>query len=279
MPEEISIATHQNAASVAQCAPEVAALHKSNTLNSMNTLVRFHHVQKQFANGTQALQDFDLHLQVGQFTSLLGPSGCGKSTALRLIAGLDEPSAGTIEKTLSVQDLSFVFQESTLMPWAKVWENVSLPLRVRYTSPEETKIRVDAALKKVGLQDFASAYPRQLSGGMKMRVSIARALVTQPKVLLMDEPFAALDEITRGKLNADLLALRAQDNLSIVFVTHSVYESVFLSDRIVVMSDRPGRIIGDLATPSGQVRDELFRTSPRYAEWCRDISAILKLNA
>jgi NitT/TauT family transport system ATP-binding protein len=243
----------------------------------MSTLVRFHQVQKRFASGTLALQAFDLHLQAGQFTSLLGPSGCGKSTALRLIAGLETATDGTIENTLSPQELSFVFQEPTLMPWARVWENVSLPLRVRGSDPQEIKHRVGTALKKVGLADFASAYPRELSGGMKMRASIARALVTQPKVLLMDEPFAALDEITRSKLNADLLALRAQENLSIVFVTHSIYESVFLSDRIVVISDRPGRVIGDLDTRSDATRDEGFRTSEQYAEHCRQVSAVLKV--
>jgi NitT/TauT family transport system ATP-binding protein len=244
----------------------------------MTILVRFRQVDKRFANGTLALQGFDLALQSGQLTSLLGPSGCGKSTALRLIAGLEKTSAGTMESTLQTHELSYVFQEPTLMPWATVSDNVSLPLRVRKMPKAAIQVKVCEALKKVGLSDFASAYPRQLSGGMKMRASIARALVTQPRVLLMDEPFAALDEITRSKLNTDLLALRAQENLSIVFVTHSVYESVFLSDRIVVLSDRPGRVIGDIDIAQPEPRDELFRTSARYGALCREVSALLQLN-
>ncbi len=244
----------------------------------MNTLVRFRQVDKRFANGTLALQGFELTLGGGQLTSLLGPSGCGKSTALRLIAGLEQTSAGTLEGSLQKHELGYVFQEPTLMPWATVADNVSLPLRLRNTEKTAIRIKVDDALQKVGLGDFASAYPRQLSGGMKMRASIARALVTQPRVLLMDEPFAALDEITRSKLNTDLLALRAQENLSIVFVTHSVYESVFLSDRVVVLSDRPGRVIGEVVIGKKEPRDELFRTSALYGTLCREVSALLQLN-
>ncbi len=244
----------------------------------MSILVRFRQVAKRFANGTQALQGFDLTLQGGQLTSLLGPSGCGKSTALRLIAGLEQTSAGTVENSFQKHELSYVFQEPTLMPWATVSENVSLPLRVRNTPSAAMQVKVAETLKKVGLSDFASAYPRQLSGGMKMRASIARALVTQPKVLLMDEPFAALDEITRSKLNTDLLALQSQEKLSIVFVTHSVYESVFLSDRIVVLSDRPGRVIGEVLIGQQEPRDELFRTSALYGTRCREVSALLQLN-
>ncbi len=244
----------------------------------MSTLVRFRQVDKRFANGTLALQGFDLTLQGGQLTSLLGPSGCGKSTALRLIAGLEQTSAGTLESALQKHELGYVFQDPTLMPWATVADNVSLPLRIRNTANTAIQMKVDEALQKVGLRDFAYAYPRQLSGGMKMRASIARALVTQPRVLLMDEPFAALDEITRSKLNSDLLTLRAKENLSIVFVTHSVYESVFLSDRIVVLSDRPGRVIGDVVIDQQEPRDELFRTSARYGTLCREVSALLQLN-
>lgn len=244
----------------------------------MNTLVRFQQVGKQFANGTEALKALDLSLREGQLTSFLGPSGCGKSTALRLIAGLEQCSTGTLSSALQASELSYVFQEATLMPWATVFDNVSLPLRVRRMPKPELQARVGEALEKIGLGDFASAYPRQLSGGMKMRVSIARALVTQPKVLLMDEPFAALDEITRSKLNTDLLSLKAQEQLSIVFVTHSIYESVFLSDRIIVFSDRPGRVIGDLATAHRGPRDELYRTSAHYGALCREVSALLQRN-
>jgi NitT/TauT family transport system ATP-binding protein len=251
---------------------------KSNTLKWMSTLVRFHQVKKQFAQGTIALKGLDLELRSGQLTSLLGPSGCGKSTALRLIAGLERASEGTIKSHLQAHELSYVFQDATLMPWATVAANVSLPLRLRRASHEEIRLKVAEVLQKLGLTDFASAYPRQLSGGMKMRASIARALVTQPKVLLMDEPFAALDEMTRSRLNSDLLSLKSQANLSIVFVTHSVYESVFLSDRIVVFSQRPGRVIGDLTLPVQASRDEQYRTSAQYGEFCREVLALLQLN-
>jgi NitT/TauT family transport system ATP-binding protein len=244
----------------------------------MTILVRFHQIGKHFANGIEALKGFDLSLQEGDLTSFLGPSGCGKSTALRLIAGLEQMTTGTLDSHLQKHELSYVFQDATLMPWATVLENVSLPLRIRKMDKASSAGKVRTVLEKLGLADFALAYPRELSGGMRMRASIARALVTQPKVLLMDEPFAALDEITRTKLNTDLLALKSQDKLSIVFVTHSIYESVFLSDRIVVFSERPGRVIGELTIAEQGPRDEAFRTSARYGGLCREASALLQLN-
>ena len=213
-------------------------------------------------------------VRAGEFVSLLGPSGCGKSTALRLIAGLAEPSAGTVTR----QDAhpGFVFQEPTLMPWRTAAGNVRLPLQVAGLPRAEADARVATAIAQVGLAGFETAYPRQLSGGMKMRVSLARALVTAPSLLLLDEPFAALDEITRARLNDDLLALWAAARLTIVFVTHSVFESVFLSTRILVMAPRPGRVVADIAIDTPYPRDESFRTSAPYNASCRDVSAALK---
>jgi NitT/TauT family transport system ATP-binding protein len=229
-----------------------------------------------------ALDGLDLRVRQGEFVSLLGPSGCGKSTALRLIAGLTEPSSGTIEwdrqhavsRTRS-HALGFVFQEPTLMPWATVAANVRLPFKLEGASAKETLPRVGAALARVGLKGFEQRYPRELSGGMKMRVSVARALVTEPRLLLMDEPFAALDEITRFRLNNDLLALWQSLGKTIIFVTHSVFESVYLSQRVLVMSDRPGRIVAELRIDAPVSRDESFRTSGSYAAACRQVSEAL----
>ena len=233
-------------------------------------------VGKVFAGGVTALSGMNLRVATGEFVSLLGPSGCGKSTALRLIAGLMQPTTGKViwQGRHDSGDLGVVFQEPTLMPWATVEKNVWLPLRLRGESLPDARPRIAQALEMVGLGSFANAYPRELSGGMKMRVSIARALVTQPRLILMDEPFAALDEITRNKMNDDLLALRDRLGCTVIFVTHSVFESVYLSDRIVVMAPRPGRVAEEL-TVTADRRDEDFRTSAEYAAQCRAVSAAL----
>ncbi len=204
-----------------------------------SALVSLRRVSKRFSNGTVALRDMELEVEAGEFLSLFGPSGCGKSTALRIIAGLGEATGGQVAwsgRRSGRGDIGFVFQEATLMPWANVFDNVWLPLRLDGRSRSAVRDEVQGTLEMVGLGGCAKAYPRELSGGMKMRVSIARALVTRPKLLLMDEPFAALDEITRFKLNDDLLALWETHDWTIVFVTHSVFESVYLSNRIVVMA-------------------------------------------
>jgi NitT/TauT family transport system ATP-binding protein len=238
-------------------------------------------VGKTFGNGVVALDRLNLEVRSGEFVSLLGPSGCGKSTALRLIAGLSEPTSGTIRwhdpdvaNTEKGSRLGFVFQEPTLMPWATVAANVRLPLKLKGLAAA-AQPRVTSALARVGLADFAQSYPRELSGGMKMRASIARALVTEPKLLLMDEPFAALDEISRFRLNNDLLALWQSLGKTVVFVTHSVFESVYLSQRIIVMSARPGRVFTELTIDAPYPRDERFRTSADYAGYCRQASEAL----
>lgn len=245
-----------------------------------NVSVSLQGVTKTFATGVTALDRLDLALRPGEFVSLLGPSGCGKSTALRLIAGLTEPTRGTVSwpgrgQPGGHEQIGFVFQEPTLMPWATVAGNVSLPLSLRHADGDAAATRVAAALKQVGLDGFERAYPRELSGGMKMRASIARALVTEPALLLMDEPFAALDEVTRFKLNDDLLALWRAVRRTVVFVTHSVFESVYLSERVVVMTSRPGRVFTELRIDAPYPRDRLFRTSPEYAALCRRVSEAL----
>jgi NitT/TauT family transport system ATP-binding protein len=238
-------------------------------------------VRKTFANGITALVDLDLEVRTGEFVSLLGPSGCGKSTALRIIAGLADPTAGRVEWPGSASDdhraeVGFVFQEPTLMPWANAADNVWLPLRLRGVSRRAAADRINEGLAQVGLSEFGTAYPRELSGGMKMRVSIARALSLRPKLLLMDEPFAALDEITRFRLNDDLLRLQGEFGCTVVFVTHSVYESVYLSSRIVVMAARPGRVVAEVPVDLPRERSESFRSTPLYADLCRQTSEALQ---
>jgi len=247
---------------------------------STSSLVALRGVGKTFPNGTDALAGLDLDVRQGEFVSLLGPSGCGKSTALRIIAGLSEPTAGRVEwpampATQSDSPIGFVFQEPTLMPWATVLNNVRLPLKLKCAPAANAAERAMAALDRVGLRSFGDAYPRELSGGMRMRVSIARALVTEPQLLLMDEPFAALDEITRFKLNNDLLQLWQALRTTVVFVTHSVFESVYLSNRVVVMAARPGRVFAELAIDAPYPRDQNFRTSTEYAGLCRRASDAL----
>lgn len=250
-------------------------------MTAATPIVSLRDVGKVFDSGTTALDSLDLAVREGEFVSLLGPSGCGKSTALRIIAGLSTPTSGVIEWPAGRTDnraagnIGFVFQEPTLMPWASVAANVELPLSLAHAEPVQAKAAVATVLDHVGLADFAASYPRELSGGMKMRVSIARALVTEPRLLLMDEPFAALDEITRFKLNNEVLSLWRALRQTVIFVTHSVFESVFLSQRIVVMTPRPGRVFAEVAIDAPYPRDERFRTSAEYAGYCRKVGDVL----
>lgn len=247
-------------------------------------LLTVRNVSKRFDNDVVALNDISLDIRPGEFVSLLGPSGCGKSTLLNIIGNLSRPSAGSIEwpqstpgaSAKTTRAIGVVFQEPTLLPWRTVFENVYLPLMLAGIKRAEATERVTEGLAKVGLSPFADAYPRQLSGGMKMRTSIARALVHNPRILLMDEPFAALDEITRTNLSYQLLDVFAEQKLTVIFVTHSVYESVFLSNRIVVMSARPGRVLSDFPIDAPYPRNDEYRTSSTYNQYCRRVSGSLK---
>ena len=240
-------------------------------------------VEKVYPNGTRALQPVDLTVADGEFVTLLGPSGCGKSTLLKMIAGLAAPTDGRIRWWRHGADavgapgrkLSMVFQEATLMPWARVRKNARLPLDLAGADRAQSDRAVEEALALVGLDKFADSYPRELSGGMQMRVSIARSLVTEPNLLLMDEPFGALDEITRNRLDADLLALWEKKRLTVMFVTHSIYEAVFLSTRVAVMSARPGRILDEVTIAEPFPRGDAFRVSQSFAAYCKTLSELL----
>jgi NitT/TauT family transport system ATP-binding protein len=244
-------------------------------------LVALRGIGKSFPNKVRALAGLDLDIRRGEFVALLGPSGCGKTTALRIIAGLTPPSEGVVAWDNATaashheNRIGYVFQEPTLMPWASVSDNVALPLKLNRMRAARRMERVEAALDRVGLGAFRNAYPRELSGGMRMRVSIARALVTEPEILLMDEPFAALDEITRFKLNDDLLQTWDALRTTIVFVTHSVFESVYLANRVLVMAARPGRISTEVGIDAPYPRGRSFRTSAEYAALCRRASEAL----
>ena len=259
---------------------EPAALSETYSRNE-GLAVSLRGVTKVYDNGVMALGPLDLDVRRGEFVSLLGPSGCGKSTALRLIAGLSAPTSGTVgisrpaDRAHPGHSIGFVFQEPTLMPWTSVRENVRLPLKLAHAPAAEANARVSDALAQVGLSEFTEAFPRELSGGMKMRVSLARALVTDPDILLMDEPFAALDEITRFRLNNDLLSLWRDLRKTVIFVTHSVFESVYLSQRVIVMTSRPGRLGAEFRIEAPEPRDEDFRTSADYAGYCRMVSKAL----
>jgi NitT/TauT family transport system ATP-binding protein len=231
---------------------------------------------KTFANGTQALAELSADLAPGAFVSLLGPSGCGKSTVLRLIAGLDESSSGRVLWQHGPGRLAFVFQEPTLMDWLTAARNVALPLELSGTDRRAAEAEARRVLAQVDLADFAEAMPRELSGGMRMRVSIARALAARPDVLLMDEPFAALDELTRNRLNDDLLSLWLERRFSGVFVTHSVFEAVYLSQRILILSGRPGRLVADIPNPAPYPRVPGYRTSPELNALAAEILAVLR---
>jgi len=256
---------------------------RTGALASAPPVLEILSAEKSFADGTRALAPVDLIVSTGEFITLIGPSGCGKSTLLKLIASLLEPTDGRIlwwragsEKLGSPgRRIAFVFQDPTLMPWARVEANVRLPLDLARIGKQESRPRVAQALARVGLQGFERHYPRQLSGGMRMRVSIARSLVTEPNLILMDEPFGALDEITRNRLDADLLGLWWERKLTVLFVTHSIYEAVFLSTRVVVMSARPGRIFNVMTIDEPQPREAGFRDSPRFAAYCRQLSGWL----
>ena len=242
----------------------------------MTKLLTLSGISKRFDSGVQAIAQLDMEVREGEFVSLVGPSGCGKSTALRIIAGLLTPETGAVNFPDTRPQIGFVFQEPTLMPWASALNNVRLPLDLKAMNRSEASDRAARSLARVGLVGFEKAYPRELSGGMKMRVAIARALAAEPKLLLMDEPFAALDELTRQALNDDLLKLWSEDALTVIFVTHSVYESTYLSNRVVVLTPRPARVFADLALSPPMTRDETWRLTPDFTQAAGKVSAALK---
>ena len=235
-------------------------------------LMRLSRVSLVFPTGTQALADVDLVVEQGQFVAIVGPSGCGKSTLLRVVAGLQPISAGILEAP--TRGVAFVFQDANLLPWRTIRSNVALPLELE--GDPSAGDRADEVLGRVGLSGFVDQYPRELSGGMRMRASLARALVTRPRVLLLDEPFGALDEITRYRLQDDLLTLHAELSFTALFVTHSVMEAAYLADRVVVMSRRPGRVVGDLPIHLERPRAASLRTDPRFGPVVQSVSDVLR---
>jgi NitT/TauT family transport system ATP-binding protein len=253
-------------------APDTPATHPTPAVEVLSA-------EKTYPNGTQALLPVDLTIEEGDFVTLLGPSGCGKSTLLKMVAGLLEPTDGRLhlwrkpvaQLEESGKKMAFVFQSPTLMPWASVQTNVRLPLDLAGVPRAEADARVTEALALVGLSKFANALPRALSGGMQMRVSIARGLVTQPDLLLMDEPFGALDEITRHKLDADLLDLWRKKKLTVIFVTHSIHEAVFLSSRVVMMAARPGRVVEEFHIDAPYPRTADFMVSPEFSRYAKQL--------
>lgn len=259
----------------------ISAEHRPSGANQDTPMLMANGIEKIYPNGTHALQRLNLNVARGDIVSLLGPSGCGKSTLLKMFADLEQPTAGHIrwQGKADIQSqcrMSMVFQEATLMPWATVEDNVRLPLDLQGINKNTSSAKVLAALEAVGLAPFGKSYPRELSGGMQMRVSLARALVTEPNLLLMDEPFGALDEFTRQKLDSDIRQLWAERDLTVVFVTHSIYEAVYLSSRVIVMGARPSRVVADVAIEGTSIRDDAFRTSESFIRQCAHLSALLE---
>jgi NitT/TauT family transport system ATP-binding protein len=252
----------------------------------IGTAVNISSLHHRFANGVTAIEKIDLYVPGGQFIAILGPSGCGKSTLLRCVAGLQRPSSGTIEMDVPPHagnltgawsaPIAYVFQDAHLLPWRNVLRNVALPLELAGV-PKRLRIEAAAeAIEAVGLSEFAQGYPAQLSGGMRMRVSLARAMVTRPGLLLLDEPFAALDEITRQRLDQQLRQIWLNRRMTVLFVTHSTAEAVFLAERAVVLSSRPATVIADHAIDLPAARDPLLRATPAFAEQTRFVYAALE---
>lgn len=236
--------------------------------------LRFEHISMVFPDGTHALDDVSFTVHAGEFVTVVGPSGCGKSTLLRIASGLTSHTSG--ECDVDRNSIGYVFQDATLLPWRTVQRNVELNAELQGVPKDERKVKSAAAIELVNLVGHEDKYPKQLSGGMKMRCSLARSLVLNPKIFLFDEPFGALDEITRERLNAELISLFNSEKFAALFITHSIAEAVFLSTRVLVMSARPGRIIGDYAIPFGADRNQDVRFSADFAEICGKINDDLK---
>ena len=228
-----------------------------------------------FPDGTQALRGIDLHIEPGEFVTIVGPSGCGKSTLLRIVSGLEAQTSGTCE--VDRTSLGYVFQDSVLLPWRNVQRNVELNAELQGIGKEQRRDLAQQAINLVNLDNHKSKYPHQLSGGMKMRCSLARSLVSKPQVFLFDEPFGALDEMTREHLNDELLSIFQLENFAGLFITHSIQEAVFLSTRVLVMSAQPGRIVAEYHIQFPFPRLPEIRYSPEFAEICGRISSDLKI--
>ena len=256
-----------------------ASVNELDNVARSSAVISLSSVAVRFESGLLALQGTSLSVAEGEFVTLLGPSGCGKSTVLKLVAGLAAPTEGAVaspaQQDQTGRSTAYVFQEPTLLPWATVFDNVWLPLRLQGRSRHDAQAVIARVLEQVGLGEFAQSYPAQLSGGMKMRVSIARALVSQPQVLLMDEPFAALDDITRQRLNVDLLTWWHGQSMAALFVTHNVAEAVFLSQRVLVMGARPGKVIAEVIVDQPYPRDTAFRQTQAFLRHCQTLSAAL----
>jgi NitT/TauT family transport system ATP-binding protein len=237
-------------------------------------ILSFAGVGKRFPDGTTALDGVDFRVPAGEFVSVVGPSGCGKSTLLRIASGLSQVSAGVLQ--VETDKIGYVFQDPTLLPWRTVQGNVELFAELRSLPREERRRRANDAIKLVGLSDFAGHRPRALSGGMRMRVSLAPSLTLQPELFLFDEPFGALDEIARERLNDELLQLYLTQRFTALFVTHSVIEAVFMSTRVLVMSGRPGRVVRDFAVPFAYPRSPRLRFEERFARLAGEVSACLR---
>jgi len=263
---------------------EMPTLTKPEEHNRKRPVIFMENVSKIYPNGKTAVQNVSLEIEEGEFISFVGPSGCGKSTIFNMISGIIEHSVGKLEilgttPTLARQqstDVSFVFQEPTLLPWRSVLDNVMLPLEFRHVTKQEKLEKAHHVLKMVGLSEYTKALPRELSGGMKMRVSIARALVSKPKLLLMDEPFGALDEITRQNLQSELLRIWETEKMTVLFITHNVFEAVYLSTKIAVMTPSPGKVESVVEVPLPFPRNEDFRTSHQFSDIAAKVSQDLK---
>jgi len=238
--------------------------------------VRLRGVRREFPGGVAALDGVDLEVAAGEFVALLGPSGCGKSTLLRLVAGLDRPQGGTVQVSGAGGRLAYVFQDPHLLPWRTVQGNVELPLELAAVGRGPRRQAVAAALAQVGLAEARTRYPAQLSGGMRMRASLARALVTDPRLLLLDEPFAALDELTRGRLDEELYELWQRRGMTVLFVTHSLGEAAFLAQRVVVLSRRPARVVGEVEVGLAGRREPALRTTAPFNDTVRRLLALLQ---
>lgn len=254
--------------------PSASPVATSPVVTSAGSGLSFEQIAMTFPDGTTALRDVTFSVEAGEFVTVVGPSGCGKSTLLRNASGLTEPTSGRLQVDRS--SLGYVFQDATLLPWRSVLRNVELLAELHGMDKASRRASAQAAIDLVGLSGFEDKYPKQLSGGMRMRASLARSLVMKPKVFLFDEPFGALDEITRERLNDELLRLFQHEGFAALFITHSIYEAVFLSTRVLVMSGRPGTIVGDFAVPFPYPREPELRFEPRFAELAGEVSAALR---